>query len=63
MFPFFLWKMFFEKEEKEHTAKVILHINRQTRKIKISNLIALINIIILGYLGKDVGCSTNTALL
>ena len=56
---FFLWKVFFEKEKK-HTTKVISHINRQTQKIKIQKLIALINMIILVYLGKDIGCSTNT---
>ena len=60
MFSFFsLKKYFLEKEENRHTTKVILHINRQTQKIKIQNLIALINMIILGYLGKDIGCSTN----
>ena len=34
----------------------------QTRKINIQKLIALINMIILGYLGKDKGCSTNTVV-
>ena len=52
-------KVFFWKGKRKHTTKFVLHINRQTQKIKIQNLIAVINMIILGYLGKDIGCSTN----
>ena len=59
-FPF--GKVFLKRKKKKHTTKVVLHRNRHTQRIKIQNLIALIYMILLGFLGKDIGCSTNTVV-
>ena len=61
-FSFFFGKVIFRNKEKKHTIKVVLHINRQTQKKEIQNLIALLHMIILGYLGEDIGCSINTVV-